>query len=135
MSEYQEDYSYRYLLISDTKKGLYDSLKALNIKAAKSLRKGELVNMLDDVFTEKPLYIIDRLPKQEQDILSHLVGCKQSEYVELPISETRLGLEIHHLVVTEVVGDKWRLFMPDSIRKHIDKCAMRDMSIYPGMEE
>lgn len=55
MSEYQEDYSYRYLLISDTKKGLYDSLKALNIKAAKSLRKGELVNMLDDVFTEKPL--------------------------------------------------------------------------------
>ena len=25
--------------------------------------------------------------------------------------------------------------MPDSIRKHIDKCAMRDMSIYPGMEE
>ena len=25
--------------------------------------------------------------------------------------------------------------MPDSIRKHIDKSAMQDMSIYPGMKE
>lgn len=51
------------------------------------------------------------------------------------MSEQRLGLQIHHLVATEVVGDKWRLYMPDSIRQHIDKSAMSNLSLYPGMQE
>lgn len=126
---------FRELLQSDTKDGLVKSLKALGIKVSARLKKGELVDMLDSIFTEKPFYIIDRLPKEEQDLLSKLIGFQQNEYVEGPISEQRLGLQIHHLVVTEVVGDKWRLYMPDSIRHHIDKCAMSNLSAYPGMQE
>ena len=127
--------NYRDILATDTRAGMFASLQLLGIKVAKSLKKGELVDILDELFTEKPFYIIDRLPKDEQDLLSRLIGCKQSEYIEVPISEQRLGLQIHHLVVTEVVGDKWRLYMPDSIRQHIDKSAMRNLSAYPGMQE
>lgn len=129
------DFSYRNLLNQDTKPGLFNSLKAIEIKVPKSLKKDDLVDMLNTVFTEKPFTIIDRLPEEEQDLLSKLIGFKQSEYIEVPISEQRLGLQIHHLVVTEIVGDKWRLYMPDSIRQHIDKCAMSNLSAYPGMQE
>lgn len=127
--------SFQDVLLSDTKAGLFESLRLLDIKAPTRLKKGELVEMLVSLFNEKPFYIIDRLSKEEQDLLSKLIGCKQSEYVEVPISEQRLGLQIHHLVVTEVSGDKWRLYMPDSIRQHIDKCAMSNLSAYPGMQE
>lgn len=123
------------ILLSDTKAGLFESLQFLDIKALLRLKKGELVDILDELFREKPFYIIDRLPKEEQDLLSKLIGLEQSEYVEVPISEQRLGLQIHHLVITEIVGDKCRLYMPDSIRQHIDKCAMSNLSAYPGMQE
>lgn len=38
---------------------------------------------------------------EEQDILSRLIGCKQSEYIEVPITDERLGLQVHHLYVSE----------------------------------
>lgn len=75
------------------------------------------------------------MSEDEQNLLSQLIGLQQNEYVEVPISEQRLGLQIHHLVFTEVVGDKCRLYMPDSIRQHIDKSAMSNLSVYPGMQE
>lgn len=93
------------------------------------------MDILNTIFTEKPFSIIDRLSKDEQDLLSKLIGLQQTDYVEAPISEQRLGLQIHHLVVTEVVCDKWHLYMPDSIRQHIDKSAMSNLSAYPGMQE
>lgn len=127
--------NYREILATDTGAGMFTSLQLLDIKVAKSLKKGELVDILDNLFTENPFYIIDRLPKEEQDLLSRLIGYKESEYVEVPISEQRLGLQIHHLVVTEIVGDKWRLYMPDSIRQHIDMSAMSNLSAYLGMQE
>ena len=127
--------SFRDLLLSDTKASLYDSLLILGIKVSARKKKGELVDILDELFTEKPFYIIDRLPKDEQELLSRIIGCKESEYIEVPMSEQRIGLQIHHLVVIDVVGDKWRLYMPDSIRQHIDKCAMSNLSAYPGMQE
>lgn len=127
--------SYRGILDSDTKNGLFESLQSLDISVSQRHRKGELIDILVNVFSEKPFYIIDRLPKYEQDILSRLIGCKESEYIEVPITDERLGLQVHHLVVTEVVGDKWRLYMPDTIRLHIDKSAMSNLSAYPGMQE
>lgn len=130
-----KNYTYQELLMHDTKIGILESFRALGINVSKSLRKGELAEMLASFFEEKPFYIIDRLPKDEQELLSRLIGCKESEYFEVPISEQRLGLQIHHLVVTELVGDKWRLYMPDSIRQHIDKSAMSNLSAYPGMQE
>lgn len=127
--------SFRELLELDTKSGLYDSLCALGLKVSKNARKCEIVNLLDAMLSKNPFRFIDILPKEEQDFLSKLIGCKESEYIEVPISEQRLGLQVHHLVVTEVVGVKWLLYMPDSIRQHIDKCAMSNLSAYPGMQE
>lgn len=126
---------YTELLMLDTKNGILDSFKVLDIKVSKSIRKAELAEMLATVFEENPFYIINRLSKEDQDLLSQLVACKEEEYVLVSKRPELLGLQVHHLVVTISDGDSWKLYMPDSIRKHIDKCAMQDMSIYPGMEE
>ena len=128
-------YTYIELLMLDTKNSILDSFKALDIKVSKSLRKAELAEIMAKVFEENPFYIINRLSKEDQDLLSQLMACKQDEYVLVPKRLEPLGLQVHHLVVIVSDGDKWKLYMPDSIRKHIDKCAMQDVSIYPGMEE
>lgn len=136
MKEYNNiDYTYTELLILDTKIGILDSFRALDIKVSKSLRKAELAEMLATVFEENLFYIINRLSKEDQDLLSQLVACRQDEYVLVPMSQEPLGLQVHHLVVTVSDGDNWKLYMPDSIRNHIDKCAMQDLTVYPGMEE
>lgn len=123
------------LLLQGKKINILDSFKALDIKVSKSLRKAELAEMLATVFEENPFYIINRLSKEDQDLLTQLVACRQDEYVFVPKRPEPLGLQVHHLVVTIPDGDNWKLYMPDSIRKHIDKSAMQDMSIYPGMKE
>ena len=64
-----------------------------------------------------------------------MLSCEPKEYVEVPAVSQKIGVQLHHLVVTEVVGDKWRLYMSDSIRQHIDKSAMSNLSAYPGMQE
>lgn len=127
--------SFHELLMQDTKNGILESFKALGIKVSKSLRKAELAEMLATIFEEKPFYIINRLSKEDLDLLSQLEACKQDEYILVPKRPEPLGLQVHHLVVTVPDGDNWKLYMPDSIRKHIDKSAMQDMSIYPGMKE
>lgn len=82
MKEYNNiDYTYTELLILDTKIGILDSFRALDIKVSKSLKKAELAEMLATVFEENPFYIINRLSKEDQNLLSQLVACKQDEYV------------------------------------------------------
>ena len=127
--------TYTELLLLDTKVGILNSFQALGIHVVKSKKKAELAELMNEVFMEKPFYIIDRLPKNEQDILSSLIGCNPSEYIEVPIADERLRLQLHHLVFTEEVNDKWRLYLPDSIRQHIDKSAMGNLAAYPGMQE
>ena len=119
----------------DTKIGILDSFKVLGIKVSKGLRKIDLADRLASVFEEKPFYIINHLSEDDQSLLSKLIACKQDECVVVPVSDQPTALQKHHLVVTVPDGDNWKLYMPDSIRKHIDKCAMQDLSIYPGMEE
>lgn len=129
------NYTYTDLLMLGTKNGILDSFKALGIKVSKNLRKGELADMLASVFEEKPFYIINHLSEGDQALLSKLIACKQEEYVFVPVSYQPTGLQKHHLVVTVVDGDKRKLYMPDSIRNHIDKCAMQDLNVYPRMQE
>lgn len=130
-----ENLSFHDLVMLDTKVGILESFQALDIQVAKSLRKGELADMIASVFEEKPFYIINHLSEGDQKLLSKLIACKQEECVNVPVGEEITGLQKHHLVVTVVDGDKWKLYMPDSIRNHIDKCAMQDLSVYPGMQE
>lgn len=107
----------------------------MDVKVSKSLRKAELADMLATVFEEKPFYIINHLSENEQALLSKLIACRQGECVVVPVSAQPTGLQKHHLVVTVPDGDNWKLYMPDFIRKHIDKCAMQDLTVYPGMQE
>ena len=127
--------SFRDLVMMDTKDGILNSFQELEIKVPKSLRKGELAEMLNSVFEEKPFYIINHLSEDDQAMLSKLIACKQDECVVVPVSGQPTGLQKHHLVVTVPDGDNWKLYMPDSIRTHIDKCAMQDLTVYPGMQE
>lgn len=80
------------LLMANTKVGLYESLKALGVKFSTKLKKAEIADMIEAIFVENPFIFVDILPQEEQEILSKLIGCKQSEYVDIPISEQRLGL-------------------------------------------
>lgn len=64
------DQTYSEFLMQDTKVNILRSFEALGIQVSKSLRKGELVEMLASVFDEKPFYIINHLPEDEQKILS-----------------------------------------------------------------
>ena len=121
--------SFHDLVMLDTKAGILESFQALDVKASKNLRKGELADMMASVFEEKPFYIINHLSESDQTLLSKLIACKQDECVVVPICEQVNGLQKHHLVVTVPDGDNWKLYMPDSIRKHIDKCAMRDLTV------
>lgn len=45
---------YRDILFSDVKENLYESLQALNIEVSRRLKKCELIDILDELFTEKP---------------------------------------------------------------------------------
>lgn len=64
------DQTYSEFLMQDTKVNILRSFEALGIQVSKSLRKGELVEMLASVFDEKPFYIINHLSEDEQKILS-----------------------------------------------------------------
>lgn len=63
MQMVSKGYTYTELLLLDTKNGVLDSFKALDIKVSKSRRKAELAEMLATVFEENPFYIINRLSK------------------------------------------------------------------------
>lgn len=129
------NFTFRDHVMLNTKAGILDSFQALGIKISKRLRKGELADMLASVFEEKPFYIINHLSENDQALLSKLIACRQDECFVVPVSDQPTGLQKHHLVVTVVDGDKWKLYMPDNIRNHIDKCAMQDLTVYPGMQE
>lgn len=70
------DQTYSELLMQDTKVNILQSFEALGIQVSKSLRKGELVEMLASVFDEKPFSIINHLLEDEQKILSKLIACR-----------------------------------------------------------
>lgn len=127
--------TFRNLVMLDTKAGILESIQALNIKVSKSLRKGVLADVLASVYEEKPFYIINQLSEVDQALLSKLIACSQDEFVVIPFSDHPSGLQKHHLVMTVIDGNKWKLYMPDSIRNHIDKYAMQDLAVYPGMKE
>lgn len=48
---------YQDILFSDVKENLYESLQALNVEVSRRLKKCELIDILDELFTEKPFYI------------------------------------------------------------------------------
>ena len=127
--------TYLELLMQDTKVNILKSCNTLRIKISKSLKKGQLAESLSSLFAEKPFYIINHLNKTEQKLLTKIIACKSDESVVVPISEYPLELQIHHLVVTKVIDGNWHLYMPDTIRQHIDNSATQDLSIYPGMQE
>lgn len=68
--------NYHNFLLQDTRVGILESFKALDIKVSKSLRKAELADMLTTVFEEKPFYIINHLSEEDQALLSKLIACK-----------------------------------------------------------
>lgn len=132
------DQTYTELLMQDTKVNVLRSNEVLGIKVSKSLTKEVLVEELVTLFAEKPFYIINHLPQDEQEILSKLNACQQDDYVAVPTCSEcskELALQLHHLVVTKVVGDKQYLYTTNSIRQYIDRCAMQNLTVYPGMQE
>ena len=89
-------FSYIDIVHLDTKAGILESIGILGIKVSKKLLTSELADILVNVFEENPFLLIDSLPSEEQELVSKLMGSKQIDYIEVPISEQRLGLQIHH---------------------------------------
>ena len=128
--------TYRDILMLDTKANILESFEMLGMQVPKSLHKAELADMMATFFDEAPFYIINRLPEAEQRLLTRLVASKQTDYVEAPRNDEHfLALQNHHLVVTYPTATTWHLYMPDTIRHHIDKSAKQDLTLYPVVQE
>lgn len=130
------DYSVREIAEFDTKAAILASFEILHLGVAKSYRKGELAWLLDRVFNEDPALFANILPEEEQRLISKLVVLPQDQYVEAPVNKSKhLLMQKLHLVLSYQVGDMWHIYMPDQIRKRIDKMAQNDLQQYPELLE
>lgn len=130
------DWSVREIAESDTKAAILKSFEILHLGVDKSYRKGELAGLLDSIFNQNPALFANILPKNEQELLSRLLCLQQHEYVEAPADEGQhLLMQQLHIVLSYQVGDVWHIYMPDQIRKRLNKMAAEDIHLYPEIEE
>ena len=129
------DYSIKEIAEFDTKAAILESFDLLNLGVSKSYRKAELAFLLERIFTDNPAYFLNALPEEEQKLISKLAVRPQDEYVEYPAGKRHLMMQKLHLVLTYEAGNMWHIYMPDTIRKSIDKMAERDIKLYPELAE
>lgn len=129
------DYTVKEIAEFDTKAAILENFDILNFGVSKSYRKAELAYLLERIFTDNPAYFLNALPEEEQKLISKLAVRPQDEYVEYPVGKRHLMMQKLHLVLTYEAGDMWHIYMPDSIRKSIDKMAERDIKQYPELIE
>lgn len=131
-----KDYTIRQLAEFDTKAAILASFDLIHVGIAKSNKKASLAYVLDKIFNEEPAYFCNVLPEEEQRLLSKLVAIPQDHYVESPVKKNQyLLMQKLHLVVSYEAGDMWHIYMPDSIRRRIDKMAQADLQHYPELME
>lgn len=73
-------------------------------------------------FLTHPVKLYDALPVKEQKVVSKLLNMKADEYLTWPLKEgEELVMQTLHLVISYEDGKQWRLYMPDCIRRELDR--------------
>lgn len=73
-------------------------------------------------FLTYPTKLYDALPAKEQKVVSKFLDMKADEYLTWPLKEgEELVMQTLHLVISYEDGKQWRLYMPDCIRRELDR--------------
>ena len=106
----------------DTLANLKKHLAALGSWVPSHYRKADYAMVIHADFLTYPVRLYDALPAKEQKAVSKLLNMKADEYLTWPLKEDEeLVMQTLHLVVSYEDGKQWRLYMPDCIRRELDR--------------
>ena len=72
------------------------------------------------MFLTDPMRLVNVLPDKEKKTVTKLMGMKVDEYLTWPLKEgDELVMQTLHLVISYEDGNRWRLYMPDCIRREL----------------
>ena len=106
----------------DTLANLKKHLAVLGSWVPSHYRKADYAIVIHANFLTYPVKLYDALPAKEQKGVSKLLDMKADEYLTWPRKEgEELVMQTLHLVVSYEDGKQWRLYMPDCIRRELDR--------------
>ena len=112
--------SMREVVELDNLANLKKHLSALHCWVPSRYRTVDYTLVIDASFVTDPLKLLSALPAPERKAVMALVGMKVDEYLTWPLDEDEeLVMQTLHLVISYEDGDKWRLYMPDCIRREL----------------
>lgn len=106
----------------DSVANLKKHLAALQSWVPSHYRKADYAMVIHAHFLTYPTKLIDALPDKERQVVTKLIGMKCDEYLTWPLKEDEeLVMQTLHLVVSYEDSKQWRLYMPDCIRRELDR--------------
>lgn len=106
----------------DTLANLKKHLATLGSWVPSHYRKADYAMVIHANFLTYPVRLYDALPAKEQKVVSKLLSMKADEHLTWPLKEDEeLVMQTLHLVVSYEDGKQWRLYMPDCIRRELDR--------------
>ena len=106
----------------DTVANLKKHLAALQSWVPSHYRKADYAMVIHAHFLTYPTKLIDALPDKERKVVTKLIGMKCDEYLTWPLEkDEELVMQTLHLVVSYEDSKQWRLYMPDCIRRELDR--------------
>lgn len=133
---FEDGLDLEWMMSYDVKKNIIEHCRIANIHIPASYKKSVFGFILADFFKKDPFYTVNKLPEEEQKMLSRLIVCKSNEYITHPRNDDKfLLMQKLHLVVTHQTETEWHIFMPDCIRTILSKASEFDIGYHPGMRE
>lgn len=112
----------------DSLANLKKHLAALNSWVPSHYRKADYVMVINAMFQTYPLRLVDALPDKEYKLVSALLDKKADEYLTCPRKEGKeLLMQTLYLVVSYEDGKRWRLYMPECIRRELKRGYVKRM--------
>ena len=131
-----DNLSIKEMAMYDSKANILETFRLINAKVSKSYTKAQLADALEYIFTHEPALFCNILPCDEQKILAELLMRGQDHYVEHPRNDYHyLLLQKLHLVITYIGEETWHLYMPDTIRQHLNEMFEKDVKLYPDLDK
>ena len=110
------------IALLDSVANLKKHLAALNSRVPSNYRKADYAMVIHANFLTYPVRLYDALPAQERKVVSRLLDMKADEYLTWPLKEDEeLVMQTLHLVISYEDGKEWHLYMPDCIRRELDR--------------
>ena len=102
-------------------------LAALHSWVPSDYRKEDYGQVINAMFLSNPMKLVDVLPAKEKKTVTMLMGMKADEYLIWPLKEDEeLMMQTLHLVISYEDDTRWRLYMPDCIRRELIRAYKAD---------